>query len=373
MSVGGALLALGPATAHSQILFEPTPAAITVEAYGNITTGVTEGGTNASGQAPDPVRFDGAARILGRVHAANGLDFGARVVVEGSNDSLRIGEASVLLFGSAGRLEIGKQMGLPDVLSGYAPNSFTFTAAEFGPPTGRTLDPGGGLQTQFLRSAARSRLESLAGQGVTAAQFDDQSPKLLYVSPKHNGWLAGASFSPDADDPGLERLAQFGVVHESYREQDIWRWGGSYAHARSVQPGGASVRALNSISLGSSVTLNDSLDLGIAASYDGMSGAPVAAQGELASPTWGMTASVNYNTGPWTVGAYYQYAKARIDKAAAGADRLAAFELGASYRVTTKVRIYGAGYRYDLATEFPSTHYPSAKGNVFTLGLRAAL
>lgn len=296
-----------------------------------------------------------------------------RVEVEGSNDNVRLGEASVLLFGSAGRLEFGKRMGLPDVLTGYAPNSFTFTTAEFGPPTGRTLDPGGALQTQFLRSTGRSRIEPLAGHGFTAAQFDDQSLKLLYVSPKHNGWLAGASLARDADDPSFERLAQLGVVHENYWQQNIWRWGGTYSHASAVQPGDGPVRSLNSVSLGTSVTLDDALDLGIAASYDGKSGLPSGAHANPVSPAWGMTASINYNTGPWTVGAYYQYAQAHSEMITAGADRLGAFELGASRRFTTKVRIYAAWYRYDLANEIQSAYQPSARGNVFTLGMRAAL
>jgi hypothetical protein len=121
----------------------------------------------------------------------------------------------------------------PDVLTGYAPNSFTFTTAAFGPPTGRTLDPGGGLQTQFLLANLRSRLEPLAARGVTASLFNDESTRILYVLPKLNGWLGGVLFSPDAEDARFDRLVQIGLVHESYWHQNIWRWGGTYAHARA--------------------------------------------------------------------------------------------------------------------------------------------
>jgi hypothetical protein len=58
------------------------------------------------------------------------------------------------------------------------------------------------------------------------------------------------------------------------------------------------------------VVVDDSLMLGLAASYDGRSRLPASAAGKLASAAWGATISVNYNTGPWTVGAYCQYATA---------------------------------------------------------------
>lgn len=366
------LLVLSAMPARSQIVFDSTRTSVTVEAYGNLTTGAARESARSAGQAPDAVRLDGAARVFGRLHTSRGPDVGVRVVAEGYNDHVHLGEASILLFGSAGRLEVGKRMGLPDVLTGYAPNSFTYTTAEFGPPTGRTLDPGGGLQTQFLRPAMRMRVESLTAYGVTASQFGDQSTKILYVSPKHDGWLAGASFARDADDSRYDWLEQIGVVHESYWQQNVWRWGGLYAHARAAPNGAVPLNGLNSLSLGTSVTLNDSLDLGIAGSYDGRSGLPRAAQGTSASPAWGTTASVNYNSGSWTVGAYYQYARAS-SIALHGADRLSAFEVGASYRFTTKLRVYGAWYLYNIENEALTPDPLSGSGDVFTLGLRATL
>src|SRR6266699_6611560 len=144
------LFTLTSRAAHSQVILNEMPVTFTVEGYGNATTGATREAASVRGQAPDAVLFDGAARVLARLSTVNGPDIGARVVVEGSTYHVHLIEASVLLFGSAGRLEVGKRMGLPDVLTGYAPNSFAFTKAEFGPPTGRSLDPGGGLQTQFF-------------------------------------------------------------------------------------------------------------------------------------------------------------------------------------------------------------------------------
>ncbi len=368
------LFALTSLPANSQVILNETPVTLTVEGYGNATIGATREAASVRGQVPDPILFDGAARVLARLRIFNGPDIGARVVAEGSTNHVRLSEASVLLFGSAGRLEVGKRMGLPDVLTGYAPNSFAFTTAEFGPPTGRSLDPGGGLQTQFLQGALRSRLEPLAARGVTASLFNDESLKVLYVLPKHNGWLGGVSFATDAEDPRFDRLAQSGLVHESYWHQNVWRWGGTYAHARADKAhDGAILRDLKSVSLGTSVVLNDSLDIGIAASYDGASGTSRLALGNSASPALGATGSLNYNAGPWTVGGYYQYARAQAAGSRTGNDRLSAFEVGASYRFTTRLRLYGAWFLYDLANDGVDSNSVPGDGSVFTLGLRATL
>jgi hypothetical protein len=358
---------------HAQVISEASSVVFTTEAYGNVTLGTTSGSPQ-EGESPDALWFDGAVRELARLHIETGPDFGARVVVEGSNDRVHLSDASVLVFGSAGRLEIGKRMGLPDVLTGYAPNSFTFTSAEFGPASGLSVDPGGGLQTRYLHPKLRSKIEPLAALGVAASLFNDQSTKVLYVSPKHNGWLGGVSFAANADDARFDRLAQAGLVHESYWSQNVWRWGGSFAHARN--DGSSStipLRDLNSISLGTSVVLDDSLYLGLAASYDAAGGLPTIAHEEFASASWGATVSVNYNSGPWTLGGYCQYATGEGDVTKAGNDRLSAAEVGASYRFTTKLRVYGAWYVFDFINEGQRSEELSGGGHVFTFGIRATL
>jgi predicted porin len=278
----------------------------------------------------------------------------------------------VLLFGGSGRLEIGERMGLPDVLTGYAPNNFQFTSAEFGPASGPSLDPAGRLQAAFLPEALAAQLDSLIALGGTAALFDDQSTKLLYVSPKKDGWLAGVSYAPDADDETVERLLQAGLTHESYWQQNVLRWGVTYAAGRASRDRD-SARDLKSVGAGVSITFDDALTLGLSASYDGRSRASSTASGAFASAAWGGIASVNYNTGPWTIGAYYQHASAEGSSLSARDDRLSAFEAGASYRFTTKVRLYGAWYRFKFDDDDRSVCGLSATGDVFMLGLRFTL
>jgi len=360
--VGVSMLLSPPA--HSQIVLESDRAQLTVEGFANLTLATLD--TTDDLQNLDYGRIDSGARVLGRLSLADGPMLGIRLSVEGSDENTRLTEASILLFDNHGRIEIGERMGLPDVLTGYAPNNFQFTSAEFGPASGPSLDPGGGLQTGFFRGLLAEQIGPLAGLGTTAALFDDRSAKVLYVSPKTHGWLVGASFARDADDAAVGQLLQAGITHESYRQQDTLRWGATYAHGQAF----ASERDLNSVGVGASVTLNDVWMIGLAASYDGTSRLPESSVGSFASRAWGATVSVNFNSGPWTIGGYCQYATSEGNAAVAANDRLAALEVGASYRFTTKWRVYGAWYRFDFDDDERGA---STTGNVLLLGARATL
>ena len=353
--------------ARSQVVLESARAQLTVEGFANFTGAHVDA-------APDlrtfnEGRIDSGLRVLGRTSLGAGPTLGVRLSVEGSDADIRLTEASVLLFDGHGRIEIGARLGLPDVLTGYAPNNFQFTSAEFGPASGLSLDPAGGLQTSFLSGVLAEQIGSLASLGSTAALFDDRSTKILYVSPKTHGWLLGASYSDDADDAAVKQLFQAGITHERYHQQDTLRWGATYAHGKA---GGVpiSARDLNSVGVGISLTLHEAWMVGLAASYDGTSRLPETTTGWFASPAWGMTASVNFNTGPWTIGGYCQYATNEGNAAVAPNDRLVALEIGASYRFTTRLRLYGAWYRFDFDDDERSA---STVGNIFMLGVRATL
>lgn len=362
-----ALSLVASQSAQAQIVLSNEATQLTVEGFANFSAGDAGFGSHY-----DETRVDGGARLLGRLRFEDWPDVGFRLAAEVDEDAAQLVEASVLVFGGNGRLEIGERPGLPDVLSGYAPNNFQFTSAEFGPASGPSLDPAGRLQTLFLRDELARQLDPLVSLGVTAALFDDRSAKILYVSPKKDGWLAGLSYADDADVDAVEELLQAGVTHESYWQQNVLRWGATYARGRAATSQVRS-RDLSSIGAGVSLTLHDSLMLGISASYDGRSGLPSDAAGGFASTAWGATVSVNYNVGPWTMGAYYQHATAEGSPALARNDQLSSFEAGASYRLTTKSRIYGAWYRFDFRDEDASAAGLTGVGNVFILGLRVTL
>jgi hypothetical protein len=353
--------------ARSQVVLESDRAQLTVEGFANVTGARVDVAPDL--QTLDDGRIDTGLRILGRTSLGEGPTLGVRLSVEGSDADIRLTEASVLLFDGHGRVEIGERMGLPDVLTGYAPNNFQFTSAEFGPASGPSLDPAGGLQTGFIPGALAEQIGALASLGSTAALFDDRSAKILYVSPKKRGWLLGASYARNADDAAVSQLFQAGITHESYRQQDTLRWGATYAHGRA-EAASTSTRDLNSLGVGVSLTLHEEWMVGFAASYDGTSRLPEIAAGSFASPAWGVTASVNFNSGPWTIGGYCQYATNEGNTVVAPNDRLVALEIGASYRFTTRLRLFGAWYRFDLDDD---EHSASTVGNILMLGMRATL
>src|SRR5881397_770392 len=110
------------APARAQVNIQSDPYSVTLEGYANVTAGVADDGRGASS---DTVSEDLAIRALGRFKIGGGPDLGVRLVVESSpEDRVDLAEASILLSGSRGRLELGERQGLPDVLTGYAPNNF---------------------------------------------------------------------------------------------------------------------------------------------------------------------------------------------------------------------------------------------------------
>ena len=364
----------GALPVSAQVVLRHKQLSATIEAFGNVTMGIASNNSDDLGTRDGDLRLDVAVRLLGRIEVAGGPDFGARIVAQRSPEGgTTIGEASLLLLGRGGRLEVGERMGLPDVLSGYAPNNFTFTGAEFGPASGPSLDPSGGLQTAFFDRSLAARINSLTALGVASALFDDQSVKVLYVSPKHRGFLGGISFAPNADDPRYRDLVQIGLTHERYWSQNVWRWGGSYTFAQGAHTQAGIFDNLNSLNLGVTTTLSDSLMLGASATLNSNSGLPRSASG--ASPTaWGITTSVNYNTGPWTLGAYYQFARAAINTPVRADARLATVEAGLSYRFNTRMRLYGAWFHYDFSGAYDRAVSASIhEGDALVAGVRLIL
>jgi len=156
------------------------------------------------------------------------------------------------------------------VLTGYAPSSFAFTSADFGPASGPSVDPGGRLPTSFIAPGLAAGVDALAVLGASASLSDDRSAKVLYVSPKTHGYLAGLSYSPDADDARYGALVQAGLVPEWYWSRHVLRAGGSLSRAQG-EHGYASLGSLNA---GATLTLFDALSIGIAATWNGDSGLP---------------------------------------------------------------------------------------------------
>ena len=82
---------------------------------------------------------------------------------------------------------------------------------------------------------------------------------------------------------------------------------------------------------------------------------------------------MNYNSGRWTFGGYLQWATTEGDVDLPGNDRLTAMEVGASYRLSTKFRLYAAWYRFEFSDEGERGEWGRVDENQILFGLRAAL
>ena len=319
------LLTLAAAPAVAQVVLKNERASLTLEGWANGAWSIGDG-----------VQADGALRALGLIAVPKLGRIGARVVAEGeagTTDDTGIGERTVLWTGALGRLEYGRRQGLPDVLTGYAPNPFTFTTAEFGPASGLALDPADGIVSRFLPTDRAARYDRLALLGYGPAGFADRSRKLLYIAPKRAGWLGGVSYA------AAEDLLQTGLVHETYSGQNVVRVGGSWSRSETSES-----ERFDSFHVGASIDIDQVWMLGIAATAD-----------DAESDARGVTAIINWNRGPWTIGGYLQSTAARSD-AAAGRDRLRVVETGLSYRTSTKLRLFAAWQHYRLVAPAHTTN-----------------
>lgn len=378
--VVGPLLTLSGRAASAQVKIENGPFSLTTEAWLNASGGGALDKGDRRDDARGHVVADGALRLLGLYRAAPDLAIGPRVVVASdTDDAVRLDQGTLLAQGDWGRFEIGRRQGLPDVLVGYAPNPYTYTSAEFGPASGISLDPDGGLPTRFLRSGLREQIDALSYLGNTPALSNDRAVKGLYVSPRLSGFIFGLAYTPDAGSApggrsnGFNSLLQSGISYEIYSGQEVYRLGVSYTFG----DGEGAVRDLHSVSGGASVSLDDLLTegsttiLGLNVSSDGGSGIVRPRRGGDVATAIGVTLSVNYEIGPWIAGGYYQFARAEGDTAREGNDRLHVLELGASYRFTRELRLFTAAYLFDLDDE--GRGGASRRGAVLLLGMRATL
>jgi len=373
----GLALFLGATRAGAQVSGSEPPFAGTIELFANLT-----GAAVAAPRGPAPEhalwgRADIALRTFLRIETDAGWAFGPRVVVQRlGHGPVELGDRSLVLATPWGRLEYGYRQGLPDTLVGYAPNSYTFTGVEFGPPSGLNLFPHGGLQTSFLASPAGVAVSSLSYLGIATAFAGDFSRKLIYVSPRFLGLQLGLAGTTDADSTpfGADygRSGQAGLVHESYFGQNVFRVGGSYGFGyRRLPDGDAGLpRKLHSGNLGATLVVNDEWIIGASASLD-YARRTLVLDDRSSGIGFGATISVNRESGPWAVGGFLPEARRRDGRTSPV--HLFAGEAGASYRFDTRLRIYAAVYLFDLADGNTLPLVEAARGGVLLAGVRGQL
>lgn len=371
--------------ANAQIKINHGAYAFSTEAWLN-TTG---GGGFVDDNQRDGVRghifSDAAIRSRASYAISPDTAASARVVLTSDSDvdeAFRVNQVTAIYQAPWGRLEFGRRQGLPDLLGVYAYNPYTYTTAEFGPASGISLDPDGGLPTRFLAPQLRTQINALSYLGNTPALASDRAIKGVYVSPNFNGYNFDVAYTPNAGSAPVGRgqnfsdLVQSGINYETRFGKDIYRIGTSYTFAKGDTKNQTQFSDLHSVSGGASATLDGLIQdasttiLGVNISSDADTGI---AQGGSHSTAIGITTSANYEIGPWTYGGYYQYATAEGDISQAGNDKLDVLELGTSYRFSQQLELYNAAYLYHFINEDDSIHKDISDGAVLLAGFRANL
>jgi hypothetical protein len=348
---------------------------------------------------------------------AHGYDGGA-----GSAWSFTAPELSVFAIGPFGRIEIGDRAGFPQSLVGFAPSEIAFTAAEFGPDSGARLDPNGGLPTQFLPRATADRINGLTYLGYAARFYDDRSAKLIYVTPRsRSGFYGAISYTPrtDANGGGFDLASGARVPTNGLKEprgagvfRNVVQGAVAWNHRTEVVDLSAGVtfsdaapasnaapvltsptlRRSDSVSAGVSATIHDTWALGVSGTFDGLSSRR-STPGNMRKATtpYGVVTSLNYVSGPWVIGGYYQHATAdsldSLIPAPDGAvapphrDTVDIGEFGVSYLADknhdllgvghyTDVKLFASAYLYRFDSQAPPEVGADRNGAVVVLGAR---
>jgi hypothetical protein len=314
-------------------------------------------------------------------------------------------ELSLFAIGKFGRIEAGDRAGFPQSLIGFTPSEIAFTSAEFGPDSGKRLDPSGGLPTLFLPHPLADRIDSLTYLGYAERFYDDRSLKLIYVTPRsRTGFYGAGSYTPSTDissgfnpaagtntpGTGLHDTSSPGLFRNIVQAAGVWTHrtstidvsaGSTYSYAKgsAVNP---VVRNSNSLSPGVTLTLHDAWTFGLSGTYDGFSGLRENAL-NARSPVspYGVVASANYVSGPWAFGGYYQHATGNSIIPQSSRDTVNLGEAGISRLVDpnhdllgagryTDVRLFAAVYYYRFRGAEPSDVAAREDGGVFLIGAR---
>jgi hypothetical protein len=346
-----------------------------------------------------------------------GTILAARVAINTSADvgqsfqsgDLLVPEVSAFVIGKYGRFEVGERAAFPQSLVGFTPSEIAFTAAEFGPESGARLDPDGRLPPTFLQSNLASRINALTYLGYSERFYDVRSPKLIYISPRIDGFYMAVSYCPRtvrpegfqithtatpsgmSNDPfanaanlsAFNHLVQTALVYNRRTEDVDLTVGTTFSHASAGEdtPTYLGHEDANSINAGITTILEDTWVLGASANYDGFSGTRPGLPPALRRDPFGIIGSINYVDGPWVLGGYYQYATAPSTTLVPARDQIQTIEVGLSYLLDqnhdllgkgyyTDVKAYASAYYYDFETDSNRSRAGYANGAVFIGGLR---
>ena len=397
--------------AHAQMSVEPGKFGWKPSGFGNLVVGGASQGRGGgfAGSSETEIeltpQYKTRSNTIFAIRGVANLLAASNAGDSSSQWQLSFPELSVFAIGNFGRIEAGDRAGFPQSLIGFTPSEIAFTSAEFGPDSGRRLDPSGGLPTLFLPHPLADRINSLTYLGYAERFYDDRSLKLIYITPRsRSGFYGAASYTPSTNissgfdlddgtktpDTGLQDTGNLGVFRNIAQAAAVWTHrtqnvdvsaGSTYSYARG-SASDPTVRDSNSLSAGITATLHDAWTFGLSGTYDGFSAfRENATTSQSPVSPYGIVGSANYVNGPWAFGGYYQHATANSVTPQSSRDTVNIGETGISRLVDpnhdllgagyyTDVRLFAAAYYYRFHGAEPSNVAASEDGGVFLFGVR---
>lgn len=280
--------------------------------------------------------------IVATAKADNGLEYGARLRLR-NNRSDRLTEADrgyIFVGGSFGTVQLGVNSTYSDNQGAvFRPIDFHFGSLGFWDeaPNWASTGNGTGINT------------ALANVDLFAAS---RGTKILYFSPRFAGFEIGASYTPQPGDnfTSIDRTKNTAAG----RYQDVWEVGVNYSNTFSgvkldASAGYMAGRNENSLfegykgwQLGAKVGYAG-FSLGGGYLNEGKSGLLKTSTYKSDLAVWNV--GVQYETGPFTVGAGYTYGKQEGLTTVSSDDKQDFWTVGAAYKVAPGLNV-GAEYSY---------------------------
>ncbi|MET1026353.1 MAG: porin [Dongiaceae bacterium] len=255
----------------------------------------------------DGVFSDAEIYVLGKTTLDNGLTVGARVELEGEQQDDQIDQAYVYFQGGFGEFSIGSSEGALETLCVT--------------PVGGTANFGAFSQDQVINNAF-SGFSAGVCNGADAFRGQENSQKIVYITPNFGGFQLALSWSPNGNHesdgvtdfhsgmPTVENGEQRNVVdaYANYSHDfDTWsmNWGGGASV--TTTSGGDAPSHNRAAFYQSALNLTfGNLSVGVAGEYYGNG---VAADQD----GWVVGGGVAYKMDAWTFGFQYSHANFELD------------------------------------------------------------
>jgi outer membrane protein OmpU len=381
---------------------------------GNQNNGSAGGVANSHGRDLG-MRQDADMRFKFEGKADNGLIYGYYVRIEGESSSISIDSRSInrewlYLNSSYGNVQFGAAANVATSTFGGACG--LIVPANYGPcGAPNQLGPDGDLEATLLTDPnAISINGALAKTGASGGSRPGFGTKIRYDSPSIAGFVFRASYEPDGkqrneeqfttDTVGAAALSSstdegsgYTARFQNYFETSLTYTGTfgpianmssvvfTHADPKDITFGTAAVKPVNGTIVGTQFAYAG-WSWGVAYNWTGTSGyTNTLAQPNGAAPvkSWGWSTGVEYDTGPWQMGAWYQYARSQGSFTTNGLIELNYVGAGAAYTIAPGLKAFGEAFYYNdynthpfvvsAATGTSAANFKNPKGQIYLFGM----